>query len=190
MSPPDCELIQRIVQNDRQAFDQLFYRYQTAIFQFAFYLTQNKNEAEELFQETWLRVVKYLPEQSSLENFKAWLFRITVNLHRDQLRKKRIRRLFSVSPTQTGTPDDSAATASEPLVNDDSIRVEIGVVLEQALAGLPLKQRRVFMLKEVEGFKHHEISEILAIPVGTVKSLLHRAIKRLQTELAEFHDSG
>ena len=61
MPPPaDGELIERIVQKDLQAFDQLFLRYKNSVYRFAFYLTQNRNEADDLFQETWLRVVKNL----------------------------------------------------------------------------------------------------------------------------------
>ena len=69
---------------------------------------------------------------------------------------------------------------------DESDQVDIGLALNKAVADLPLKQRRVFILKEIEGLKHSEIAEILGAPVGTIKSLLHKAIKKLQQELSEF----
>ena len=73
-----------------------------------------------------------------------------------------------------------------PNVDDTSGSVEIDIALKAAIKTLPLKQRQVFILKEVEGFKHTEISEILKLPVGTIKSQLHRTMKHLQKELAEF----
>ena len=75
---------------------------------------------------------------------------------------------------------------SYPTTPDESNRVDIGLALNKAITSLPLKQRRVFVLKEIEGLKHSEISEMLNAPIGTIKSLFHRAIKNLQQQLAEF----
>ena len=190
MPHADGELIQRIVQKDTRAFDKLFFKHKESTYRFAYYLTQNRNEADDLFQETWLRAVKYLPSSSGIRDFKAWIFTITANLHRDQLRKKKIRRIFSPqrsveSDSNVAPLEDSESTAI-PKVNDDSACVDIKLSLNQAITRLPLKQRRVFVLKEIEGMKHSEISEILKVPVGTIKSLLHRAVKKLQIELADF----
>lgn len=190
MPPADGELIQRIAQKDTRAFDKLFFKYKESVYRFACYLTQNRNEANDLFQDTWLRTVKYLPSSSGIRDFKAWIFTITANLHRDQLRKKKIRRIFSPqrfveSDSNVDSLEDSES-AAVLRVNDDSICVDIKLALRQAITHLPLKQRRVFVLKEIEGLKHSEISEILKVPVGTVKSLLHRAVKKLQVELADF----
>ena len=69
---------------------------------------------------------------------------------------------------------------------DDSDRVDMKDAITQALAKLPDRQRRVFILKEIEGFKHTEIGEILGVPVGTTKSLMYRAVKRLQKDLSVF----
>lgn len=65
----------------------------------------------------------------------------------------------------------------------ESNRADMGMAISQAMADLPGRQRLVFVLKEIEGFKHSEISEILGLPVGTIKSLMHRAVKRLQRDL-------
>ena len=190
MPPSDGELITKIVQKDAQAFDRLFLKHKDSIYRFAFYLTQNRNEADDLFQDAWLRAVKYLPSSSGIRDFKAWIFTITANLHRDQLRKKKIRRIFSLRRTLDSDSESdlpgNREFAAVLKVDDDSKRIDIKLVLNQVIPRLPLKQRRVFVLKEIEGLKHSEISEILKVPVGTVKSLLHRAIKKLQIELADF----
>ncbi|MDZ7332501.1 MAG: RNA polymerase sigma factor [candidate division KSB1 bacterium] len=94
MAATDDQLIQRIYNQDVSAFDELYEKYQTAVYRFACYLTQNRMEADDLFQETWLRAVRFLPNNPSVRDFKAWILTIAINLHRDQLRKKRIRRFF------------------------------------------------------------------------------------------------
>src|SRR4030042_1638004 len=118
--------------NGRGEFDAAYDRYKTDIFRFIFHLTGNRTEAEDLFQEAWLRVVRHGPLRPAGQNRKAWL-------QRD---------------------------------------------IDQAIAGLPEKQRRVFLLSEFEGLRQMEIAGIMGIPVGTVKSLLYRAVKKLQRDLS------
>ncbi len=192
MPPEDGELIQRIIHNDLSAFDELFKKYQESVYRFAYYLTQNRIEADDLFQETWLRAVKYLPTSSSIRDFKAWILTIVINLHRDELRKKRIRKIFSPlrseRSNQENTHLEKLDVESYHIGINESDRVDIGLALDKAIAKLPMKQRRVFILKEIEGLKHAEIGEMLGAPMGTIKSLLHKAIKKLQQELFEFRE--
>jgi RNA polymerase sigma-70 factor (ECF subfamily) len=188
MPPVDGELIQRILNSDPNAFDELFKKHQTSVYRFACYLTQNRMEADDLFQETWLRAVKYLPTGSHIRNFKAWILTIVANLHKDSLRKKKVSRLFLIDRSEQ--PGENQLQKldfeSHPNAIDESNRVDIGMALKKAITTLPMKQRRVFVLKEIEGLKHSEISDMLNMPIGTIKSLFHRAIKNLQSELAEF----
>jgi RNA polymerase sigma-70 factor (ECF subfamily) len=191
MPPAGDEWVKKIEHQDPKAFDQLFLKYEVSVYRFAFYLTQNRREADDLFQETWLRVVKHLISKTLIRNFKAWIFTITMNVHRSDLRKKRVRRLFfsnrKIDSNMLNDHNPIMETAVVPKVSDASGEVELKLAMKSAISRLPLKQRQVFLLKEVEGFKHSEISEILNLPVGTIKSLLHRTIKYLQKELAEFH---
>ncbi|HEX9973590.1 MAG TPA: RNA polymerase sigma factor [bacterium] len=188
MPPEDGELIQRTLNNDLNAFDELFKKHQVSVYRFACYLAQNRMEADDLFQETWLRVVKYLLTNQNIRDFKAWILTIVANLHKDSLRKKKLRRLFLIHRSEEPDDDQSQKHVfeSQPNVIDESNRVDISLALNRAIANLPIKQRRVFVLKEIEGLKHSEISDMLSVPVGTIKSLFHRAIKNLQSELAEF----
>ncbi len=190
MPPADAELIRRIGQNDHAAFDVLFHRYKDHVYRFVFYLTENRTEANDLFQETWLRVVRHLPKSSAIRDFKAWIFTIAINLYRDEIRIKQFRRMFflerSAKSESYGDELSQLDFGSAATIEDESNRVDISLALIRALRELPVKQRRVFVLKEVEGFKHEEIGEILGVPVGTVKSMLHRAVKFLQIELKDF----
>ena len=171
-------------------FDEIYDRYRADVFRFLFSLTRNRAETEDLFQEVWLRVVRHGPSRPDREDLRPWLLTIVLNLHRDVLRKKRVRRRFlerghdlgkrraSRSGRGSAEPSDPACLSEQAAVQHD---------IDQAVAGLPEKQRRVFLLSEVEGLRQAEIAGALEIPVGTVKSLLHRAVKRLQLELAAYH---
>jgi len=188
MPPEDGELIQRIVHKDLNAFDELFKKYRNSVYRFACYLTQSRIEADDLFQETWLRAVKYLPVNAAIRDFKAWILTIVANLHKDNLRKKKLRRLYLIHRSEEPGDNQSQKLDFESHSNmiDESNRVDMSLALNRAIAKLPIKQRRIFVLKKIEGLKHSEISDMLNVPIGTTKSLFHRAIKNLQSELAEF----
>ena len=169
-----------------QVFDDLYQKYQTAVFSFTYYLTQNRGEAEDLFQETWLRIVKNIPQKVNKQSIKAWIFTIVANLYQDTLRKKRVRRLFFLQKSKSDDKEDVIAGTSKTSQSEEVYQAEMGEDISMAIARLPDRQRRVFVLKEIAGFKQAEIGDILRIPVGTVKSLMYRAVRRLQHELSEY----
>jgi RNA polymerase sigma-70 factor (ECF subfamily) len=126
-----------------------------------------------------------------MKKVRAWLFTITANLHKDALRKKRTRRRFLFDRMWASDQDmpvcegslereDSAESAGEE-------KMEMGHAISRAVSNLPEQHRIVFMLKEVAGFKQSEISEILGIPLGTVKSVMFRAVKKLRMDLDAYH---
>jgi RNA polymerase sigma-70 factor (ECF subfamily) len=178
-------------QSIRPAFDYLYKKYQNAVFGFAYYLTQNRGDAEDLFQEAWLRVAKKMPAEVNMKSIKAWIFTIVANLHRDELRKKRVRRIFLLQKAASLEKENTMfpVLPGKPVsVNsDEAYQANMGSGITQALARLPDRQRRIFMLKEIADFTQAEISDIMGIPLGTVKSLMHRAVKRLRLELSKYH---
>ena len=190
MTPAEGELINRISQQDIGAFDELYDRYKSMVFRYAFHLTQQKHEAEELFQETWLRIVQALPNTDITKSLKAWVMTIMKNLYRDHLRKKRIRRLYFMQDVKRDSDEsarpDPAQHPRREMRYDESDRVDIGLAIKTAITSLPERQRQVFILKEIEGFKHSEIGDILGVPIGTVKSLLFRATRHLQDALTQY----
>ena len=181
-------------QSIHPAFDDLYKKYQNAVFGFAYYLTQNRGDAEDLFQEAWLRVAKKMPAEVNMKSIKAWIFTIVANLHRDELRKKRVRRLFllqkAVSLEKENTIFPVLPDRPVSVNSDEAFQTNMGSDIAQALARLPDRQRRIFVLKEIADFKQAEISDILGIPLGTVKSLMHRAVKRLRLELSKYHEKS
>ncbi len=176
------------------AFDDLYEKYQNAVFGFAYYLTQNRGDAEDLFQEAWLRIAKKLPGEVNMQSIKAWIFTVVANLHRDELRKKRVRRLFFSQKAMSLENENTMfpVLPGKPIsVNSgEAYQADIGRDIARAMARLPDRQRRVFVLKEMAEFKQAEISDILGIPLGTVKSLMHRAVTRLRQELSKYHEKS
>ncbi len=170
-------------------FEELYKKYQNDVFSFACYLTKNRGEAEDLFQEVWLRIIKKLPEKVNMQRIKAWIFTIVINLYRDELRKKRIRNLFLFQKSRAHETGEAFPFLEEESLSDPSNeanQIEMGKDINQALTLLPDRQRRVFVLKEIAGFRQAEISDILGVPVGTVKSLMYRAVKHLRQELSKY----
>lgn len=173
-------------------FDELYEMYTMPVYRFALALARDAGDAEDLFQDTWLRAFKAC--ESGLEprpaEARAWLFAIAANAHKDLLRKRRVRRLFLLERSRSlgGDAADADLGWDGPgqAGNDGAARSDIRLCLRRALTRLPAKERRVFVLKDIEGLPHGEIARILGLPEATVRTILHRAVKRLRRELAEF----
>jgi RNA polymerase sigma-70 factor (ECF subfamily) len=175
----------------QKMFDQLYDQHKSDVYHFAFYLTKNRGEAEDLFQDTWLRVAKNIPKTLNMKKVKSWIFTITSNLYKDSLRKERVRKSFFLKKRRQlemnhSSPQNSFLTENT-LHPDSSEQSDMGSAISQALAKLPDHQRQIFVLKEMAGFKHSEISKILNLPEGTVKSVLFRAVKRLRKDLEVYY---
>lgn len=129
-----------------------------------------------------------------MQSIKAWIFTVVANLHRDELRKKRIRRLFFLQKAMSLEKENTMfpVLPDQPMsINPEEVnQTDMGRDIAQAMARLPDRQRRVFVLKELADFKQAEISDILGIPLGTVKSLMHRAVNRLRHELSKYNEKS
>jgi RNA polymerase sigma-70 factor (ECF subfamily) len=170
-------------------FDRIYGRHKDDVFRFVYHLAGDRAEAEDLFQEVWLRAARHFGESPEPSGARPWLFRIAVNLHRDALRRKRVRRLFFLFKAREDASWPSSRGVSAER-DDPAVRAEQATLqgrIELAVSALPEKQRRVFVLQEIEGLKQAEVAGIVGIPVGTVKSLMHRAVLRLQRELVDCH---
>ncbi len=177
-------------------FDELYDMYTSQIYRFARALAGDAGDAEDLFQETWLRAFRACSAGSGPRpgEAKAWLFAIAANAHKDLLRKQRVRRLFFLERTRAmgeRTADaDIGRDLPGPVRDDSTAGSDLRLCLERALAKLPVKERRVFVLKDIEGLKHEEIAGILGLPEATVRTLLHRAVRRLRLEMAAFRPAA
>jgi RNA polymerase sigma-70 factor (ECF subfamily) len=173
-----------------ESFDGLYESHKDAVFRLACALTDDAREAEDLFQETWLRAVRAGRAGPRAGDARSWLFTIAANIHRDALRRKRVRRLFLLERSRVMTGGEADADPGWDAVRfgqgDAEGLADLRVCLRRALAGLPARQRQVFVLKDIEGYRHEEIGRMLGVPETTVRTLLHRATKHLQKELRAF----
>ncbi len=178
----DLTLIRRSLAGDERAFAALFDRYKNLVYKTAYLMLGNTNDAEDALQEVFVKVHKSLSTfQPSRGAFSTWLHRITVNHCLNQRRKRHLSTLSlaEVSPTLLAAPSPSP----------DGRPGEEAMVW-QALNRLSDKQRTIVILRYYWELSYGEIAQILDIPVGTVKSRLHLALKTLREELVVVLEGG
>jgi RNA polymerase sigma-70 factor (ECF subfamily) len=154
-------------------------------------MVMNMTEAENLCQETFFRVVRAKKTYEATAQFKTWLYQIALNLCRDNLRRKKHRLHLSLSSFVSSRKAEDVVLQdriSDPSANPEkNVEMdEIGIEVQAAVAKLREEEQYVVILKEYQGLKLSEIADILDSPIGTVKSLNHRAHQNLKKALAKY----
>jgi RNA polymerase sigma-70 factor (ECF subfamily) len=166
---------------DSGALETVMGQYQHRLYRFLIRLTQDPAAAEDLFQQTWLRVIEKIGRYDARRQFTPWLFSVARNLAIDYLRKRREISL-DISPEPGVSPIERlAAAGSDPL--ERLLEFERGATLVAAVAKLPVIHREVLTLRFEEDMKLEQIAEILGVPLSTVKSRLLRAMESLRGRL-------
>ena len=165
---------------DAAAFDANFRKYETALFRYVCYLAGS--DAEDIYQETWLRVARHLSRGKSVRNFKSFLFTTATNIFRDELRKNKVRHFFLGPSLNDATSDESIRIS--PQATPDHTGFD--EALRQSLETLTPKQRTMFCLCYIEGFKIREISRIMQCAQGTVKATIFKAVRKIRRDLSEY----
>ncbi|UCE19771.1 MAG: sigma-70 family RNA polymerase sigma factor [Gemmatimonadota bacterium] len=185
-TPADEELLKKVHEGDPGAFDMIVKRYKMRLLNFVFRFVGDRDQAEELVQETFLRVFRERKNHERISNFSTWIFTIAGNLAKSELRRRKRWRFFSLDQPESeeGTefeiPDESQRP--DDLTHDRMIERAV----EEAMETLSPKYREAVILRDIQGFAYEEIAEIIGCPVGTVKSRVNRARLRLQEELKEW----
>ena len=184
----DCQLISAIRRGDTAAFETLVRKYQDRVFNVVRQVVGDHQLAEDLVQETFVQVYVKLDSFHGKSAFYTWLYRIAFNVSVSWRRRKRP--LASISSAR----DDDSGGGIEPQDRGEApgerlLREERAGLVQAALAALDEDFRTILVLREIEGFDYEAISEILDLPIGTVRSRLHRARselrERLKVSLAE-----
>jgi RNA polymerase sigma-70 factor (ECF subfamily) len=169
----------------KRLFDEMYREQTVAVWTYALYLARDRAEAEDLFQDVWLRVVEKMDDIDRTENVKAWLLTIAVNLHRDRLRRLKVRRPFLAGQSRHDLIKDEGGTSGRvPAGSLEWERAETGRAVQEAVARLPERLRSVFVLREIEGCHYADICRILNLRMGIAKSRMFRAVRRLRRDLA------
>lgn len=195
--PPDEALMFRYRQGDRGAFAVLVRRHQSALFNFALRQLRISSLAEDVVQETFVRVVQSAGDFKHEARFTTWLYTIARNLCIDHLRKRALRKHPSLDEARgagAGGRDGDGPTLGEQTadprasVEREATATELKARIQLAVDALPDEQREVFLMREVAHLPFKEIAEITGVPENTVKSRMRYALERLQQALAEYED--
>lgn len=191
MEKTDEQLVEQARRGDKEAFRELFERYQRKVMTVAVGMVGNPEDAMEIVQDTFVKAYEHLNRFKGESSFYTWLFRIAVNRAID------LRRFRKRNPT-TGLEDEFRYPDSDQPYDDflgdeeertDPVRHaeahEIGKRVAQAIAELTPDHRAVILLREVEGLSYEEISRVMQCSKGTVMSRLHYARKKLQKKLKD-----
>lgn len=173
-----------------RVFEEEFLPQIDALYTFAYHLTYNEEDANDLVQETYLKAYRFLDRYEAGTNAKAWLFRILKNAFINEYRKK------SKQPNRvdidevTNIRDEEDTNYSSYLdLREEMFQGMMGDEVTNAINSLPVDFRAVILLCDIEGFTYEEIAKIVDIPIGTVRSRLHRARNMLKEKLKTYAES-
>jgi len=180
----DAELLRSFAKGNSEAMDLLVGRYRQALFSWLVGMTGNRTDAEDLYQEIWMRVIRHA-ERFNDVSFRAWLWKIARNLLIDFRRKRKPDISLDAVESEDATPlidqlaDRHAGPAHSAEIGDMAKRVM------RAVAGLPEVQREVFLMRVEADLSFSEIAHTLKIPLNTALGRMHDAMTKLKRLLAE-----
>jgi RNA polymerase sigma-70 factor (ECF subfamily) len=185
---PDADVVRLAQQGREPAFRELVRRYERPVFSLVYRMVRDREVAEDLAQDTFVKVLNHIDRYSPEFKFSSWLFKIANNVAIDHLRRRRLDTVsIDGAPDATSASEVEASTiqlASEqesPL--EELASRELGSAIERAIGALRPQYRACIMLRHVEGRSYEEIAATLDLPLGTVKTYIHRARHELRRAL-------
>ncbi len=180
------DLINRFKDGDTSAFEEILLKYQDKIYNLCRHMLQNPHDTEDAAQDVFLKAYQNLNRFKPDSSLYTWLYRIAVNTCIDYRRKPLFESVFKSSKEGDVFAVDRPADSPSPEKLYES--KEIGNAIQFALGRLSEKLRTVIVLKEIEGLSYEEISEVLDVSIGTVKSRISRAREELKELLKKFRE--
>ena len=176
----NSELVKKSQLGDKSAFEELVKRHQELVFSLSFKLTGNRELAKDVAQEAFIRAWKAIGKFRGDSTFGTWIYRITVNTAWTLRKKAKKHYSLNIEDTQEPVVVDEKKDPEHVAINSD-----LSLVLRKALNQIPLEQRIIVELKNIEGRSHKEIADYLDISVTAAKVRLHRAHQKLRNILEE-----
>ena len=185
----DHELIALARTGSEKAYRELLDRYQRPVFSLVYRMVRDQELAEDLAQETFVKVFNHLDRFNPKYKFSSWIFKIASNLAIDTLRKREPDTVSLDGSRHAETPDEIESSRITVESRDENPEEfleakELGQEIEQAIGKLRPEYRTAILLRHVEGRAYEEIAEIMSLPLGTVKTFIHRARGELRETLA------
>jgi RNA polymerase sigma-70 factor (ECF subfamily) len=184
MTMSDEELVARSMGGDLDSFNQLVLRWERPIYALAYRVIGREEDARDVAQETFLRAFRALGGFKGQAKFSSWLYRITLNLCRDWIRRER-RTPVSQAPEGIDIIELAGETTPSESIEDLVSRRQLGRAVGKAMSLLPEEQRTAIILKEYHGLTFQEIAELLDCPLSTVKTRLYQGLSVLRRQLDE-----
>ena len=189
-SPADTDevLVARAQSGDTSAFDQLVIRYSPRLYGMIYHMTSNKEDANDLTQDVFAKAYRSLPRFRGRSSFYTWIYAIGTNMTLNFLKKRNRRVAWSLDNLDSGIQNDEAMVDLAHVANPrhQSDLNELQKKLNEALQSLSNRHRAVVTMFDIQGIPHAEISKILKVSEGTVRSRLFYAHRQLQGHLEEF----
>jgi len=184
MPSTDEELVARSQGGDLDSFNQLVLRWERPIYALAYRVIGREEDARDVAQETFLRAFRALKGFKGQAKFSSWLYRITLNLCRDWIRRER-RTPVVQPPEGIDVIELAGETSPSESIEELVSRHELGRAVGKAMSQLPEEQRTAIILKEYHGLTFQEIADLLDCPLSTVKSRLYQGLSVLRKQLRE-----
>jgi len=186
----DREVVALAKAGKEAAYRELLSRYERPVFSLIYRMVRDRALAEDLAQETFVKVLNALDTYRPEYKFSSWIFKIANNAAIDQLRKREVDTLSLDGAPGARTADEIEATALQAVDRGESPLAELearelGSQIEQAIGKLRPEYRTAILLRHVEGRAYEEIAEVMDLPLGTVKTYIHRARLELREYLAD-----
>ena len=183
MTWTDEELVARSQGGDVDSFNQLILRWERPIYALAYRVIGREEDARDVCQEAFLRAFRALPGFKGQAKFSSWLYRITLNLCRDWMRRQK-RTPVSQMPEDTDAIELASQAGPVESIEDLVARRQLSAAVEDAMALLPDEQRTAIILKEYHGMTFQEIADLQGCPLSTVKTRLYQGLSVLRRQLA------
>lgn len=188
LSDPDVALMLKFQQGDKFAFEELLDKYQKPVINFIYRMIQNKDEADDLAQDVFIRVYNSAKTYRPTAKFSTWIYTIARNICLNELRKKE-RRNISLDqgiPTQEGELKREIASPEGSSPYEDASKHELQELVKEAIESLPVNQRMAVVLRRYQLLSYEEIAKTMDCSVSAVKSLLNRAKESLKEKLKSY----
>ncbi len=181
MELTDASLVQRVIDGDLNAYNGLVVRYQRQVYNLAYRMLSNAEDAGDIVQETFIRAYGALASFRQNASFLTWLYKIASNLCIDLLRSRRSKGTLSLDFELEEGREPAADRSYSP--ENTVVRGAVGQIVNKAVMNLPEKYRVVVVMRHLQGMSVDEIADQLALPSGTVKTHLFRAREMLRERL-------
>src|ERR1700746_1290546 len=187
----ELALVQAAKKGDVSAFEELVKRYDRNVFRIAQHITQNREDAEDVVQDAFLKAYTDLNQFQGQSKFYTWLVRIAVNEALMKLRRRRPERMVSLDEDVKTEEDSVPREIADWSPNPEQLykQSELKEILSKTIQGLPASFRTVFVLRDVEGLSTEETAEALGLSIPAVKSRLLRARLQLRDRLTKYFKS-